>query len=424
MLIFKFINFIMGYCKVDCAPHFAKQALNLMLQNEIDYWDMKRSESGGLEFFILNRELKRLLSAAGNGAACFKKIDEKGLFSILKRYRKRIGIPIGLCIFTAILWSSTLFVWDIRVSGNRTVTDSEIVKKLDSLGCSIGSFIPDINFYSLCNRYVMENQNIAWIAVNIDGTTAEVRVIEADIPESEEENHGTPTNIVAARDGFIVRIELEEGMAVVKQGQTVKEGELLVSGINDVEYYSRKFKLVHSKARVMAETHRTLEISVPLVTEQKAATGRSFEEKAVRVFGKTINIGEKVSENSSILKDNCDIIENEKRVILFENDLKLFGKPVISSITLPIYVLSSSYNEFESKEKIITKEEAEAICYKLLANKMKDELGDAEILTRDVKVFYDTDENGAESVRLVCELDLIEDIAKQSVIGIKGSQND
>ena len=104
--------------------------------------------------------------------------------------------------------------------------------------------------------------------------------------------------------------------------------------------------------------------------------------------------------------------------------MKLFGKPVISSITLPVYLLSTSYNEFECKEKVIEKSEAEAIAYKLLASKMETELGEAEILTREVTVSCETDENGKESVKLVCELTCIEDIAKQSVIGIKGTQND
>lgn len=416
MFIFRLINFIMGYATVTCDKEFAKELVNVMMKNEIDYWDMHRLEDGKLVFTILLKELRRLQRLCGKADTFLSATQSKGVPVIFKRYRKRIGIPIGIAIFSFILWSSTLFVWDIQVSGNEGVTDAEIIDELSELGCFVGAFIPKIDFYALCNRYVLEKDNVAWIAVNMDGTTAQVRVIESKAPDIEsDKNNGSPTNLVASRDGYIIRIELNSGMAAVKPGQTVSKGKLLISGVNEVKSQSGKsFMLVRSEGKVFAETHREINVSVPLKIEEKTFTGVSENEKTLKIFGKTL----KLRESSSILPENCDIIENMRRVVLFENGISLFGWDIIDKIDLPVYVITRSYNEYTYLDKLLTEEEALSFAKQMLAEKIEAELPDAEILTRDIDYEIRQGENGDE-LYLTCTLACVEDIAEQRLIGVK-----
>lgn len=416
MLIFKLINFVMGYLTIECRASFAREAVNIMMKNEIDYWDMHRLEDGRLVFTMLLKEYRRLKRLCHDDADSFSVHSQKGVPVIFKRYRKRIGIPIGLMLFSFILWSSTLFIWDIQVSGNETLTDSEIIDSLSDLGCSIGAFIPKIDFYALCNKCVLEKDKIAWIAVNMDGTTAQVRVIEAKEPDIEsDKNNGSPTNLVASRDGYIMRIELNSGMATVKPGQTVSKGSLLVSGVNAVKSQSGKaFMLVRSEGRVFAETHREIKVSVPLKTREKVFAGVSESEKTLKIFGKKI----KLHESSSILPENCDIIENTRRIVLFEEGIKLFGFNIVDKIDLPVYVITRSYNEYTYSEISLTEEEAFSVAKQLLAEKIEVELPDAEILTRDISYEIISGEEGDE-LCLSCTLACVEDIAEQRLIGLK-----
>lgn len=416
MIIFRLINFIMGCVTVSCDAEFARDAVNIMMKNEIDYWDMHRTEDGRLIFTLLIKEFRRLRRLCGDSARCFSVISEHGLPFIFRRYRKRIGIPVGIALFALILRSSTLFVWDIQVSGNELLTDSEIIDALSGLGCSVGSFIPKIDFYALCNKCVLEKENIAWIAVNMDGTTAQVRVIESKKPEIDSDrNNGSPTNLVASRDGYIMRIELESGMATVKPGQTVSEGALLISGVNEIKSQSGKsFMLVRSEGKVFAETHREICVSVPLKSREKTFTGESETEKSLKIFGKTL----KLRESSSILPENCDIIENTRRVVLFENNVRLFGFDIIDKIDLPVYVITKSYNGYSYIETELTEEDALSAAMQMLAEKTEEELPDAEILTRDISHEIRSGENGDE-LFLTCTIVCVENIAEQKLIGTK-----
>ena len=103
-------------------------------------------------------------------------------------------------------------------------------------------------------------------------------------------------------------------MIVVKAGQTVTEGQLLVSGVVDVgRNEDGRFVLVRSRAKVFAKTNRTLEVVVPYETVKRTVVGREIIKKSLKFFGKTI----KLTENSSILPEGCDIIEENRRIVLF-----------------------------------------------------------------------------------------------------------
>ena len=212
-----------------------------------------------------------------------------------------------------------------------------------------------------------------------------------------------------------MRIELESGMATVKPGQTVSEGALLISGVNEIKSQSGKsFMLVRSEGKVFAETHREICVSVPLKSREKTFTGESETEKSLKIFGKTL----KLRESSSILPENCDIIENTRRVVLFENNVRLFGFDIIDKIDLPVYVISKSYNVYSYIETELTEEEALSAAMQMLAEKTEEELPDAEILTRDISHEIRSGENGDElflTGTIVC----VENIAEQKLIGTK-----
>ena len=50
-------------------------------------------------------------------------------------------------------------------------------------------------------------------------------------PSTEMLDESIPCNVVAAADGYIVRIEAYEGAAKVKVGDSVVKGDLLISGV-------------------------------------------------------------------------------------------------------------------------------------------------------------------------------------------------
>ena len=107
-------------------------------------------------------------------------------------------------------------------------------------------------------------------AINLVGGVAEVDISERQEGEEIVESN-EPCNVVAARGGQIVRMEVYDGQRVRQNGETVKKGDLLVSGV--VANSKNKTILRHAEAKVLAEYSQSHEVSVPLTQTLKVPQG-------------------------------------------------------------------------------------------------------------------------------------------------------
>ena len=106
-------------------------------------------------------------------------------------------------------------------------------------------------------------------------------------------------DIVAQADGVITHIEPELGDALVKDGDVVAKGDVLISGTVTMEppKYSElpnRYYQTHARGRVWARTWRFLTAAIPVETAVKEYTGAeksvwslNFLGRRVKIFGKT-----------------------------------------------------------------------------------------------------------------------------------------
>lgn len=165
MMLFRFLNFVAGYRQMACPADKAIEAVNLLIKEEMDYWSLKRENEGDLTFSLLERDYKRFMKLSQG--LPFRTVRRYGLPQLLQRYRKRIGIPVGILIFLLLTKLSTQYIWEVTVSGNETLTDAEVVESLEKLGCTVGSYIPSVDFYRICHQFILENEAVSWISVNM-----------------------------------------------------------------------------------------------------------------------------------------------------------------------------------------------------------------------------------------------------------------
>ena len=402
MFLFSLLNNLAGYVELECPAALTREAVNRLAANELDYWALRRRVDGALTFSMLEKEYARLMATDGPPIA-YRIVRRKGLPQFLRRYRKRIGLPIGFLLLLILTKLSTQFVWDITVSGNEVLSDTAIVESLEELGCSVGSYIPSVDFYRICHAFLLENEEIAWISVNMVGTTAQVEVIETAAKDGAEENgNGTPSNLLARFGGEIVRTETASGKVAVAPGQTVEAGQLLVSGVVDVGREEEgRFVLVPSRGKVYARTERSLTVEVPFLQTKKVLAEERTYEKIIKFFGKNI----KIKENSSILPDGCDIIEENRRIVLLEE--------LAGGVSLPIFVKTKSIRCYQDVTVSLTADEAKTVAVLEMTALFEAEFKEAEILART-----ETVETSSEGLRLVWQIVSIENIAEESPIGL------
>lgn len=312
-----------------------------------------------------------------------------GFPKILYRYKGRWGLAVGMILFTVLISLSGQFIWSVDIVGNRTVSDKEIIVALDKLGCGIGSKIKNIDFNMLQNDFLMECKDVAWIAVNMNGTCAKVEVTEI---KRGSEATADMSNVVAKEDGQINQITVINGKAQVGIGNVVHKGDLLISG---VETYREGEKTYYSKAEgeVYAQVNRIVEVEIKEIEEKKVPTGESETEFSVNFFGFSVNL----FLNSGISYEKYDTIEKNRQIVLFD------------AVYLPIWIETVTYKEFDTEETKLSEMELRSRAVSEYRGKLAQLSREAELVSITTEHSYD---NGVYRIKgnIYCITDISESV--------------
>jgi similar to stage IV sporulation protein len=157
-----------------------------------------------------------------------------------------------------------MVLWDIRIIGNVEVDAEKIKEDVRSCGLREGDLLLSVNTPELENLVLIESDHVAWISINIVGNVAEVEIRE-ETEEPLEENIDY-ADLVADRDGVVELFEETRGNALVNIGDSVRKGDVLISGYYPAdETVGERYTV--AKGKVLARTEREFSVSVPLEYE-------------------------------------------------------------------------------------------------------------------------------------------------------------
>ncbi len=389
----KLKNILLGYSILSVEERNAHSLINACIKSGIPYEKTKISD--GRLFLRTSlfsaKRLRRLLMETG------AEFEEKsgGLPIFLGKYKRRYGVMVGALIFFLINFFAPKYVWDIRISGNTSVTAAEVKDELSRVGFDLGYKIGKEDIDKVTNAVLLNSEKISWMAINMNGSVAYVEIREKTGKKSEfDTDPHSYSNIVATRDGIIERVEVMRGKSAVSEGQSVREGDLLISGV--IESTHGESRLENAIGKVYATTSRHFSVKIPLVYEKKILSEAVCTEKSIKFFSHEINIFKKDEKES----ENCVKIEEE-------NSFSFPGLPA-----LPIGIISESVREYETATEERSYEEASEIAFFELQAMIEAELSAAELLEKNIK----TEMNDGEFI-ISCDIVCLENIAKDLPIG-------
>lgn len=389
--------YILGYREIRADAAYSARLLDLCRELGLAYDRFRGESDGAVRFRMRLHTATRLAQACERRGLPVTIGEPRGLPSYIVRHRTRVGLAVGAFLSVALVICSGLFVWDVRITGNQSLTDHEIRQSLQACGFGVGTSLVGFQADHVENRVLLQNDRISWISINMKGTVAEVQVREAVYRDPEPVDG--PCNVIAGRSGTVERIELEDGNVIVAAGQTVNEGELLVSGLYDSDRLGLRW--THAAAKVYARTVRTVQIEIPLTCEQKvygssegaqSLSSAFVAERSVIFFGEEI----KFSKKTGNVVGSCDTIRRSVAI----------GR--IGNVTLPISVQTVWYMPYTLEMATRTPAEAEELAYLELARQIGEIPGGAELIRKTITTRL-TDEAFVLDCTLVC----IEDIAVQ-----------
>ena len=271
-------RFFCGILEVEFFGIYPEKIINLCAKNRIAVWNVHYGNNK-IRLFITVKDFKRLPKILKRSGLRLHILNKTGFPFFINRYKRRFGIFAGIVIFFAVLQFMSGFIWIIEVEGNKTVTDREILAICEEIGIKIGVKRNSIDTKNTPQDLLLKTDKLSWGSFNIEGCKLTVNVTEI-VPKTEDNT--VATNLKAAKDGIIEKIDVTSGNPVVKVGDIVKKGDLLVSGITET---MRDTKFVHSIGTVTAKTEETITLFEPFIKKTETLTGKTAKRRVLEIFG-------------------------------------------------------------------------------------------------------------------------------------------
>lgn len=331
------LNYILGYINIEVEGYFIERFINLCKSKRIFLWNSKRKKATLLNTNIGINDFKKIAKLIKQTKCKVKIKRKKGLPFIFNKYKKRKIFFLFLFLIVIGIAILTNFIWNIEIIGNENISRDEILSSLEEEGLRIGAWKNNIKNQEIANNMRLIRSDLAWIGIEIKGTNAIVKIVEADKkPDIIEEDDYC--NIVATKPGIIVKVNALNGTPLVKEGDVIKEGTILIGGWLEGKYTGIRY--VHANGEVKAKVWYSQTQKVELNQVISTKNGNSENKYSVKINNFNINFYKTLSKFKKY-----DTIEEIKK-------LKIF-----SDFYLPIEIIKkTNYEQIEENVQYTVEE--------------------------------------------------------------------
>ena len=394
------IRYIKGYVRIRVWGVSPERFMNLCGNKNILLWDIRKEQ----EQYVMSISLRGFFSLrpiARKTGTRVVVLERRGLPFFLPGLWSRKAFLVGFAGCVAFWWISSLFVWDIQLDGNVHITDEVMYDFLESENVTIGMLKDQLDIESLEKALRQTFPEVTWTSARLDGTKLLLSIKENDAPIlSQEEETDLGMDLVAEYAGTITFIVVRTGVPMVKAGDVVEAGDILVEGrvpVYQEDSTIREYLYVNADADIRMEHEQEQLFRLPAVYTKKVYTGREKQGFYIRVGKQEISVGEK----APFLQ--CDEIIQEETPAFF------------ARLGLPVYWGGKVYREYLNTEYEYTVKEVENIFESRLAEFILtlEEKG-VQIIEKNVKIessdidwtmtaFFLLEEDAGMSVRTTVE---------------------
>ena len=331
----------------------AERFLTLSARSGFCFWGME-PEGEGFRCRVRAVEYPELRSGARRCRVRLRVLRRRGLPFWQQKLCRRKGLALGGAVFCLLLWFLSGRFWIITVSGNEELPQSLLLSAAQEEGLFSGVARDSIDEKVLAAALMERFPEIGWVSVNTRNCQAEI-CLEEGVPKPEDQSGETPANILAAADGQILSIDAFDGVAMVKAGDTVVEGQVLISGIREDQLGVNH--AIHARGRVEARTRRSFTAEIPLEYTETVETGETLIRRSLTAFGLTFPLTlQREPEGLWRREDN-------------RYTASLLGTP------LPLWVQEETWLACRQEKRQLTREEAETLAWDAVSLQQRELLG-------------------------------------------------
>lgn len=339
---------IRGYYVLELTGASPQWALNDLTRGGISFWKVCWIDSFTVRICVARNRLRQAKKHILHAMCEVSVIEEIGTLRVIRNALQRPVLLVMVAITLVAAFWVPRYVLFYQVVGNETVSSEEILRAMEEIGVGFWKLGTDIKPQWVKDRVLNQIPDLEWLTITQNGCRAQVIVRErTHMPETPSRKGYA--NVIATRDGVITSQSVLAGQPLHKVGDTVAEGDVLVSGLVDLE---RTYLLQRAQAEIYARTWRKTQAVTPSVCLTKQYTGEKktvlwleFGEKRIKIFG-----------NSGISMASCDKMSERNKLVL------------PGGLELPVSWIKETYLVYEASETRLSEE----IQYKILQDYVRE----------------------------------------------------
>ena len=330
-MIRSFIRWLRGYVRLCVAGYSPERFLNMCCYHQLFIWGLEPT-GNGYEMYMSISDFRKLKPLVRKTHTKVMLEGRYGFPFFLARYRRRKLFFAGLFICAVLLWTYSLFIWDIHFEGNERYPDTTLAEFLESEGVAPAMLRSRVDCPGIVKAIRKEYNDIVWVSASIDGSRLKIQIKENEdtFPEEGEETSAEdekPVDLVAAADGVITKIVTRSGVPQVHVGDTVKKGDILVLGRVEVVNDSREvvgYQYHRSDADVFADTQMEYTDTLSLEYQEKVYDGKKKYQPFIRLADWTVSVGslDNKYKHSEIVTEETQMKLGENFYLPFSYGLK------------------------------------------------------------------------------------------------------
>ncbi len=246
-----------GEVDFRCEGGLCERFLSLLTEQEGVAIRRVRTTDGCVTATCRAADYRKVRRPARRTGTRVRAVKRHGVSFRLRRFRRRPGLLIGAASALLVYMVLASCIWVVDVRTEDPALRDAVERELAACGVAVGAPARNADLPAVRMRVIAGVEELHQMSVYLEGCVAHVDIRWQE--EGAARPDSTPANVLAACDGQILSMRVTDGQAMVKTGDAVVAGDLLVCGAIETE---QGVLLRRAAATVTARTERRFSVTV------------------------------------------------------------------------------------------------------------------------------------------------------------------
>ncbi|MEG1536066.1 MAG: sporulation protein YqfD [Clostridia bacterium] len=242
-------------------------------------------KSDGLHFSVGKKYVASVEKTLAERGIAFEKTQENSCKQFGKNVLQHFALCVCLIVIAAGLWTASLFYFSIEINCTNNQLQAEVFQLLANNNIKPNRPKAKVQPQNVARLVLSSVDRVAFAEARYCGAKLVVDVIEQHMVDGYPESK---TQIFASCDCIVTRVIVTSGTAQVKEGDSVKKGQILIDGYIDLGDPADPNNIrqpVKASGQIFGRTWAQASANVSSKYIVAERTGQSVEYTDLELFG-------------------------------------------------------------------------------------------------------------------------------------------